>query len=437
MTNYFDEQGIAQTADGDAAHPRLVQLLSEQEIAYRYVVYEADSTPSTWTQRCIRQADHVLLVGAAGPAEPGVIERDLLQRHEIVRASKSLVLLHEASTRQPGGTRLWLDKRDVGMHYHVRWGNRADFARLARLVTGHGVGVVLGGGGARAMAHVGVMRALIEQGCAVDMLSGVSAGAGIAALFAFGFDHATVLEKCRKAANRVDYTIPFYALTSGRNWTKTLTTLFGDRQIEDLWLNYHCISVNLTRAELVVHDSGSLLHATRASSSIPGVLPPVFDGGELLVDGGLLNNLPVDVMRARPWIGSLIALDVSPSKPTTATAPFGYQVSGWKGLWRKINPWLPREQIPSIMELLMQCMTMPNAQAANLARNQIDHYLHPPIQPYRLQDWRKMEQIVQAGYEYAQVQLGEWRRSNAMPISALSDAAPMASPTQQAELRQM
>ena len=433
----FDEQGVAQSSDRDAANLRLLLWLSEQEAAYRYIVYEVDPTPSTWTYRCIRQADHILLVGAAGSPELGAIERDLLRRHETARASKSLVLLHEPSTREPTGTRLWLDKRDVGMHYHVRWGNQADFARLARLVTGQGVGVVLSGGGAKAMAHVGVLRALIEQGLAIDMLSGVSAGAAVAALFAAGFDHATVLELCKKASNRLDYTFPYFALTTGRNWTKTLTTLFADKQIEDSWLNFHCISVNLTRSELVVHKHGSLLHAVRASSSIPGVLPPVFDGGELLVDGGLLTNLPVDVMRSHPGIGSVIAVDVSPSKPLTAATPFGYHVSGWKGLWHMINPRQPKEPIPSMMELLMQCMMMTNAQAATLARKQIDYYLAPPTQPYRLIDWNKMEQIVQVGYMYARAQLGQWRQTNAMPIDAVSDTEQMLNPERQAPARQV
>ena len=433
----FDEQGIAQSSDRDAAHLRLLLWLSEQEAAYRYIVYEADTTPSTWTQRCIRQADHILLVGAAGSPELGAIERDLLRRHETARASKSLVLLHEPSTREPTGTRLWLDKRNVGMHYHVRWGNQADFARLARLITGQGVGVVLSGGGAKAMAHVGVLRALIEQGLAIDMLSGVSAGAAVAALFAAGYDPATVLDRCRRAANRVDYTFPFYALTSGRNWTKTLTKLFADIQIEDLWLNFHCISANLTRTELVVHESGSLLHATRASSSIPGVIPPVVHDGELLVDGGLFTNLPVGVMRSHPGIGSVIAVDVSPSKTIKAATPFGYHISGWKGLWRMINPTLPSQPIPSMMELLMQCMTMPNAQAANLTRKHIDFYLAPPTQTYRLIDWPKMEQITQAGYAYARAQLAEWQRTNAMPTAAVPDAQPMVSPAPPAEARRL
>lgn len=421
----LDEQGIAQASDHDAAHLKLLLWLSEQETAYRYIVYEADSTPSTWTHRCIRQADHILLVGTASSPELGAIEQDLLRRYEIARTSKSLVLLHEPSTREPTGTRRWLDTRDVGMHYHVRWSNQADFARLARLLTGQGVGVVLSGGGAKAMAHVGVLRAMIEHGLAIDMLSGVSAGAAIAALFAANYDHATVLALCKKAANRLDYTFPYFALTTGRNWTKTLTTLFTDKQIEDLWLNFHCISVNLSRSERVVHEHGSLLQTVRASSSIPGVLPPVFYEGELLVDGGLLTNLPVDVMRSHPGIGTVIAVDVSPSKPLTAATPFGYHVSGWKGMWQIVNPRQPKEPIPSMLDLLMQCITMTNAQAAALARKQVDYYLDPPTRSYSLIDWPKMEEIVGIGYVYAQAQLGQWRNTNTLPVPAVSNPEPM------------
>ena len=431
------EQGIAQALDSDAPHMKLALWLSEQEAAYRYVVYEADPTASTWTERCLRQADHILLVGAGTGTKPAPIEQALLDRTKIARTSKSLVLVHEPSTKHPTGTHAWLSRWDVGMHYHVRRGNPVDFARLARLLTGQGTGVVLSGGGAKAMAHVGVVRALIEAGLAIDMIGGVSAGATIGALYAAGFDHATVLDKCRNAANRVDYTLPFYSLTSGRKWTKTLATLFTDMQIEDLWLNFHCISANLTRAALVVHETGSLFHAMRASTSVPGVLPPVFRAGELLVDGGLITNLPVDLMRARPGIGSLIAIDVSPSKSIPVATPFAYHISGWKALWRKLNPLLPKDQIPSIMEILMQCMTISNVQAASTASAQIDYYLDPPTQAYQLQDWHKMDVIAKEGYEFGQAKIEEWRMTNAMPTPAVPDEgmrAPIAVPAEMGRL---
>jgi predicted acylesterase/phospholipase RssA len=151
-----------------------------------------------------------------------------------------------------------------------------------------------------------------------------------------GLSYDELLERCAGASRRIDYTVPVYALTTGRNWSATLETLFGDTCIEDLPVPYFCTSVNLSAAELLVHDRGSLLHAVRASTAIPGILPPVWHEGDLLVDGGLMNNLPVDLARERPGIARVLAVDVAPPRQRTPREPFGYHVSGWRALAGRI-----------------------------------------------------------------------------------------------------
>jgi CRP-like cAMP-binding protein len=184
----LDRAGISACGERDPASVRLVQWLNEQEVAHQFVLYEADPHPSAWSERAARQADHVLFVADAseGPAL-GELERSLAERWQDTRAPRrSLVLLRRSDAGEPRGTSALLDGREVEGHYHVRSDSIDDFARLARWLTGRAVGVVLGGGGARGFAHLGVLRALAETGVPIDWVGGTSIGAIVAANVARG-----------------------------------------------------------------------------------------------------------------------------------------------------------------------------------------------------------------------------------------------------------
>jgi len=275
-----------------------------------------------------------------------------------------------------------------------------DVARLARLLSGAGTAFVIGGGGARAFAAAGVARAVGEAGIPIDVVAGVSAGAIVAALVAMGLPYEEVINRCVGAARRIDYTVPIYALTTGRNWSATLEALFENARIDDLLLPYFCTSVNLSAAELVVHDRGSLLHAVRASTAIPGILPPVWHDGDLLVDGGLMNNLPVDLARERSGVGRVLAVNVTPRTGQKSRQPFGYHVSGWRALGARISR-RGAIGLPSVMNLLMQSMLVSDARMKRVNSRLADWIFHPPLRGYSLMDWDSFEAIADAGYRYA------------------------------------
>ena len=294
--------------------------------------------------------------------------------------------------------------------YHVRRGADGDISRLARLIAGEGVGLVIGGGGARAFAAAGVARALVEAGSPIDTVCGVSAGGMVAGLFAMGLSYDEVVSRCTHAARRIDYTVPVYALTTGKNWSATLEELFGDTQIEDLLHPFFCTSVNLTEAELVVHDRGSLLHGVRASTAIPGILPPVWHDGDLLVDGGLLNNLPIDLARTQVGVGRVLAVSVSPDRRRSSQEPFGYHVSGWRALGARIAR--RASGMPSAMDILMQSMLVADARTKRSTIQMADWIFQPPASGYSLMDWQHFAEIAASGYDYAsQVLLEEDARA--------------------------
>jgi predicted acylesterase/phospholipase RssA/CRP-like cAMP-binding protein len=410
--------GIARCTERDPASLRLVQWLNEQELAHRFVLYEADPLASSWTERVVRQVDHVVFVAnAAAMPEPGEVARALAARWRTARAPRrSLVLLRDAGAAAPHGTAAFLASREVDCHYHVSMDRPEEFARLARCLTGAGVGLVLGGGGARGFAHLGVLRALAEADVPVDWVGGTSVGAIIAALVAQRLSPAEALAQCKEHFSSLkDPTLPVVALLAGRRIRAKLERVFGATAIEDLALPYLCVSTNLSRAAQTVHERGPLVRAIRASIALPGVLPPVSLGEDLHVDGGLVNNLPIDVMAAKPEIGTVLAVDVSAEVEMRAPSDRALEVSGWRMLWERIHSGGARSEIPSIMSLLTRSALVASvywtrerraAEAASL-------YLRIPMADLRLLAFDRIDEIVARGYDAACGAIQAWASGRA------------------------
>src|SRR5205823_3289106 len=185
----------------------------------------------------------------------------------------------------------------------------------ARRLAGRSLGIVLSGGGARALAHLGVLEELRAAGLRFDRVAGVSLGSLVAAATAAGFTTEGVYEAFERGfvTNNPsnDFVLPAYSLIRGGKTRRLLFEAFGDRRIEELPLRFFCLSCDLIAREAVVHRSGPLVDAVYPSLAIPGVFPPVATSdGRLLVDGGVLDNLPVATM-ARKGEGPVIAVDVT------------------------------------------------------------------------------------------------------------------------------
>uniref|UniRef100_A0A8L8KIN4 Swiss cheese n=1 Tax=Heligmosomoides polygyrus TaxID=6339 RepID=A0A8L8KIN4_HELPZ len=338
---------------------RLMHWLNVQEDTCPLVIYECDYTATNWTRRCLRQADAILVV-AMGNKKPQsqTLMRELLSTNQDgARTNKELILLWPENTQSPSGTHEWLKDTYYSGHHHIRapkrmfqWSVkksrkspkdvvypvrkalslkpslhheltifqyyeknvywtvdfRSDFARIARILTGNAIGLALGGGGARGAAHVGILRALRERGIPVDIVGGTSIGALVGGVYASTPDEQ-VEERTRKWFSGMtslwrkvlDLTYAHSAMFTGAQLNKSLQDLFEDKEIENLWIPYFCISTDITTSEMRVHRSGPLWAYCRASMSLAGYLPPMCDprDGHLLLDGGYVNNLPADVMR--------------------------------------------------------------------------------------------------------------------------------------------
>ncbi|HEX7478163.1 MAG TPA: cyclic nucleotide-binding and patatin-like phospholipase domain-containing protein [Polyangiales bacterium] len=418
VTSQSARAAAAGGSDGDPV--RLVRYLNELEANHRYVLYECDPELSAWTRRCLRQADRVLLVGRVTD-DPRVteIERELLQtRRGTLRVRLDLALLHPESTRQPTGTQAWLSPRKVDSHHHVRDGNRQDVERMVRRLSGRSVGLVLSGGAAHGFAHIGVIRALREHGIAIDQVGGTSMGSVIAALFALGASEKDLVDGVRKvfveAKPLTDVTLPVASFLEGKRFANAIHELFGETLVEDLWLGYFCVSGNLTRGEPAVHESGALWNAVRMSCSIPGLVPPVVQGTDLHVDGGVANNLPDDVMRARAQ-GPVIAVDIGPSVDLSIDARYTEYPPAWKVLAHNVNP-VGRVSVPTLLHILFRTAMLSSHGATVRAQHACALYLRPRVEKFPFLDFRPVEAIAEEGYRSTHEQIAAWKKSHATAL---------------------
>ncbi|MCP5373198.1 MAG: cyclic nucleotide-binding domain-containing protein [Hyphomicrobiales bacterium] len=407
----FGVDRVAQAGFDDPVNGPLLEWLNQQEFSHQFMVYVADGTFSNWTRRCVRQADHVLFVAEArGAPELGPVEERVLREENVPGLRKSLVLLQEPGTEVPSGTLAWLNARKIGMHHHVRKGSDTDFGRLARFLTGKAVALVLGGGGARGFAHVGVMRAMNELGIPIDLVAGTSMGALIASQCAMQWSPDEILQRTLAlclAGEQV--TIPMVSVFAGARFIHGVRRLMQGAEIEDMWRNFFAVSCNLSRASVVVHDKGPLQEAVLASNTPPGLFPPRVDHGDLLVDGALLNNLPADIMQRYNEGGEMIAVDVSPREDLLANTEYKDGLSGVKVLMSKINPFAAPMHVPNIVDIITRSTAIGGlAQKQRVMQGIADVYLKPPVAKYAIMGYSDGPEIADIGYDDAMRSLEDW-----------------------------
>lgn len=382
--------GAAQTRfDAREANARLVGWLHEIEADSAHLVYCADGVPDPWTLRAARQADRILLVAGAGKLLP-----DTLQALETA-ASPAVRELVDGS---PDGAavRLLGPSRASFLH-HCRAADPTAMDRLARLVAGRAVGLVLGGGGARGFAHIGLLRALAEAGLPVDLIGGTSMGAFIAALHARGMDPQAMRDCCHEVFvaknHHNDWVWPRVSLIRGRKFLKKLKQVFGDTRIEELALPFYCVSTNLTRGQPQVHRDGELATWIATSMAVPGIVPPVVYHGELLADGAVVNSVPVDAMQALDR-GPVIACDVG--------APGELALPGVEGPEPEaLLKARYRGKGPALSDILMRMTSMTSDLRLQENVNHADLFLRMPVSGVGMFDWGSLDATIETGYRHA------------------------------------
>jgi predicted acylesterase/phospholipase RssA len=232
---------------------------------------------------------------------------------------------------------------------------------------------------------------LEEAGVVVDRYAGCSMGALIAAMAAAGWRADEIRERCHEELVRRspfnDYTLPRFSLIRSRKAERMLQRLFHELRIEELPKPLVTVSADLLSSSVVEHRAGSLLEAVGASMSIPGLAPPLPRGGRLLVDGGVLNNLPVDALTAEGE-GPVVAVDVI----------------------RTMGRDEHELRLPSIMETLSRATVLGSTERAERNRELALLVVTPDAQDVQLRDFRALERAVEAGRVAARTALDEGGR---------------------------
>ncbi|XP_066994336.1 neuropathy target esterase sws isoform X2 [Anabrus simplex] len=450
LTSEVIRKSLGSTILDPANEYRLTSWLAQQEDQHRIALYQCDMSFTQWTQRCVRQADCILIVGLAerGP-HIGKIEKEV--ERLAIRTQKELVLLHREGGDRPNNTVSWLNNRSwVSSHHHIQCPKRmftrrsqyrinelyskvlmsepnihSDFSRLARWLTGTSVGVVLGGGGARGAAHVGMMKAIQEAGIPVDMVGGVSIGAFMGALWCMERNITTMTQKAREWSQKMtqwwrqilDLTYPMTSMFSGRDFNHTIHSTMGDTYIEDLWLPYFTVTTDITASCMRVHTHGSVWRYIRASMSLSGYMPPLCDpaDGHLLLDGGYVNNLPADVMRS---LGAkhILAIDVG-SQDDTDLTNYGDSLSGWWLLWKRWNPFVTPVKVPNLPDIqsrlaYVSCVR----QLEEVKSSDYCEYIRPPIDKYKTLQFASFDEIKDVGYQHGKTYFAGLLKAGALPL---------------------
>jgi NTE family protein len=360
----------------------------------------------TWRERCLRQSDCVLLL-ADGAHAP-----DLSRPNAVPPATphvqQHLVLLQSGEPPH-GRARAWRDAFvGVNAHHHLR--DQPDLERLARRLSGKAVGLVLSGGGARGFAHIGVVRGLREAGIHIDYVGGASIGAVIGAGIAADWPYEQLVAGYRRFfvdTNPLsDWTLPLVSLRAGRKVSKLLHEAFGERDIEDLPVPFYAVSSNLTAGALHVHERGTLWKALRATCAIPGVLPPLFGDGQVLVDGGVIDNMPVGEMRKR-LAGEIIAVDVGGNYRLESHMD-ETELPPW---WQLLPEWFGVRKRPSIAQILLRSGMVNSAATVQRRRKQTKLLLKPMLPGIDLLEWRAFDRAIDLGYQYTLRHVGGPRDS--------------------------
>ncbi|KAF2972339.1 hypothetical protein GQX73_g1258 [Xylaria multiplex] len=455
---------------------KLSQYLADLEEKYGLVVYVADtSVAAPWTQTCITQADCILLVGLAESSpEIGEYERFMLGTKSTAR--KTLVLLHADRDSKPGLTRSWLKTRVWinGGHYHMQMSFGAtalpvhppgptkkgsqtlkervqtlqaeiqryttrkirqrpyyspdtpfkgDFQRLARRLCGKAIGLVLGGGGARGIAHIGVIKAIEEAGIPVDIVGGTSMGAFMGGLYARHADIVPMYGLAKKFAGRMssmwrfalDLTYPSASYTTGHEFNRGIFKTFGKHQIEDFWLEFYCNTTNISKSRAEIHTSGYAWRYVRASMSLAGLLPPLCDEGSMLLDGGYVDNLTVSHMKS---LGAdvIFAIDVGSLDDDTPQT-YGDTLSGVWAFFNRWNPLSTTPNPPTLAEIQGRLAYVSSVDALERAKAMPGCiYMRPPVDDYGTLDFGKFDEIYERSLKYGQDFLARLKEQGVLPL---------------------
>ena len=374
--------------DPDRPRDEYRRVLRRAELGHDHVVFATTSPVGSddWTDFCLREADVVIAI-SSGPAS-NVCRPDLLRGCELIVVDAALDAELDAL----------LAPREVQV---VRGESAlaASVAQTARRLAGRSVGLVLSGGGARALAHLGVLQELERSGIEIDRYGGASMGAIVSALAARGTGSDEIIEMCQRLMldhnPSSDYTVPAYSLIRGVRTRTALSAVFAGQRIEELPRRWYCVASDLVARELLVRRTGPIADAVYSSMALPGIYPPIHtDDGRVLIDGGVMDNLPVEPM-ARRGEGPIIAVDVSQRLGLPHSPPRVGLARVARAARRVLTG--SERPIPTLRETIHWTIALGSRDTVTAGIRHADLVITPHVEGIGILDWKQLPKAVEVG----------------------------------------
>ena len=407
--------------------PAVSNWLNAIEHEYELIAYLADDTLTDWTRKAIRQADQVLIVASGtAPESPNPVEAFVFTTHPPAR--RRLVRLHERRAGWVEGTAAWLAGRDVRMHHHVALEDDLDFKSLHRFLTGRAAGYVAAGGGGFGPAHIGIFKAFAERGASFDILGGASIGAAMVS----GLSMLLTPEEVDRRVHDVfvtsrgfkRFTFPRYGLFDHVPFDRALQRQFKDVRIEDAWRPYFAVATVLDGSGQGPYliRRGPFWKAVRASGSLPAVLAPVFtDDGRMLVDGGVIENIPLRSMKTLKAGPNLVVHFGMREEPQR----FEVDYTSIPGRWRLVRQMLTpsgRRKLPVVpnpINVLQRCLVMHQSPEL-LPAGPLDLVLAVPALPgANFMDFDRHAEVFEAAYQWCRSRIDELDKQGNPALAAI------------------
>ena len=413
-------ESINAELERDKFYPALDDLVDNFTKENRYLLLLCDEEYTPWTTWCLAISDKNIFVveESVGVSNTELLNKMNLNEKDIpihLHDEKQLIIYHQSKNSFPSKTSSIIEMLPkISNHYHMSINNKNDSDRVSRLIAKKGIGLCLSGGGAKGNAHIGVYKALIEHNIPVDAVCGTSAGGIVASLIAFGYDPETIISRLKETYKRKsfkEYTIPVTSIIATKKVIQDAIFLGNDMDIEDLWIPYFSIAVNISKSKLDVIDKGPVYKATRATAALPGILLPVIKDTSFLVDGGLINNMPGDIM-LKKYGGKLISVSVSPQEDLDAKFnDFPNQSSYFIKKLLRMNKKFPHE-IPGLSNILMRSIFVASSNKIKEVIDLSDLFLDLQVKDVGLLEFEKIDESVEFGYEYAMKKLKNFDKSS-------------------------
>ncbi|MCB9261086.1 MAG: patatin-like phospholipase family protein [Flavobacteriales bacterium] len=343
-----------------------------------------------WNNWIMNNCDHAYYVGK----EDDTVRFELLNTS--AATDNNFLVLTYNENESPTNVEQWLPHFGAEKIFKCQTTNQLHLDRIARIIAGKPICLILGGGGAKGFAHLGVLKALNEANIPIDIVGGTSFGAIIAGAVSQDWTYAEIEDKVRADISQSnplsDYTFPFVSLVRGNKMEKLCKKHFNIK-IENTWKNFFCVASNLSTQNIEVFLAGNMDTSIAASASIPGVLPPKLVHEELLVDGGIMHNVPVDIMR-NYFQGYNITIDLNKAKIRKIKEI--YHLNNQQYFKRLLG--IDKKYVPSVISVIMQSITLGSNNKQQQMQELSDIYINPEIK-HGLLDWKSMNQILKIGYD--------------------------------------